>query len=269
MNFSIDKIVEYTSIYGLKILGAIAIFFIGKILLKNLIKLLRKIMEKAHFDKILVSFSCNTLYALGITFVVIAALSQLGIQTTSLAAIIASAGLAIGLALQSSLSNLAAGVMLIIFRPFKVGNYISAAGTSGSVEALHIFTTTLKTPDNKEVIVPNAKITGDIIINYSARNKRRLDLVFGVSYNDDIKKTKELLHKIIEEDERILKEPAPTIGVLELADSSVNFAVRPWVKTYEYWDIYFDLNEKVKIEFDKAGISIPFPQRDIHLHQSN
>ncbi len=266
MDFSIDTVINYVSLYGLRVLGAIAIFVVGKWFIKQGAKFAEKIMVKANVDKILISFSANIIYALGITFVVIAALGQLGIQTTSLAAIIGAAGLAIGLALQGSLSNLAAGIMLIIFRPFKVGNYIEAAGTGGSVEELSIFTTTLKTPDNKIVIVPNSRITESNITNYSTRAERRVDLVFGIGYDDDIKLTKELLQKILNEDERILAEPEPRIAVSELADSSVNFVVRPWVKTKDYWDVFYDLTEKVKVEFDKAGISIPFPQQDVYLH---
>jgi len=169
--------------------------------------------------------------------------------------------------MQNSLSNFAAGVMLVIFRPFKAGDFVEAGGTSGSIEAIRIFNTTLKTPDNKIVIVPNSKITGDSIVNYSAQEQRRVDLVFGIGYGDDLKKAKQILERILSEDPRVLKDPAPVVAVSELGDSSVNFVVRPWVKTSDYWNTYFDITEKVKLTFDREGISIPFPQRDVHVHQ--
>jgi small conductance mechanosensitive channel len=200
--------------------------------------------------------------------VFIAALSTLGFETTSFIAVIGAAGLAIGFALQGSLANFASGVMLIIFRPFSVGNFVEAGGQSGSVEEIRIFSTVLKTPDNKMVIIPNSKITGDNIVNYSAKDQRRIDMVFGIGYGDDLQRAKQILERIIAEDSRILDDPAVTIGVLELGDSSVNFAVRPWVKTADYWAVYFDLMEKVKLTFDREGISIPFPQRDVHLFQA-
>jgi len=266
INFDIETLVAYISLYGMKLLGALVIFLIGKFLARKATNLLRRVMERAKIDDTLVSFGGNVSYGLLLTFVVIAALGQLGIQTTSLAAIIGAAGLAIGFALQGSLSNLAAGVMLIIFRPFKIGDYVEAGGTSGTVEDISIFTTALKTPDNKSVVIPNGKITDDNIINYSAKAERRIDFVFGIGYGDDIKKAKDILGQILATDERILKDPAPTVAVLELADSSVNFAVRPWVKTADYWDVYFDITEQVKLRFDKEGISIPFPQQDVHVH---
>ena len=175
--------------------------------------------------------------------------------------------LAIGFALQGSLANFASGVMLVIFRPFKTGDYVEAGGSSGSVEEITIFNTVLKTPDNKKVIVPNSKITADNITNYSAQEVRRIDMVFGIGYDDDLRRAKQSLEQMLAEDERVLKEPAPLVAVLELADSSVNFAVRPWVKREHYWDVHFDLTEKVKLAFDEQGISIPFPQTDVHLHQ--
>jgi small conductance mechanosensitive channel len=225
-------------------------------------------MTKGKVDETLVKFVGNITYVVLIVIVVIAALNQLGVQTTSFIAIIGAAGLAIGLALQGSLANFAAGVLMIIFRPFKLGDYVEGAGAAGTVEEISIFTTHLKSPDNKTIIIPNAKITGDNIINYSAKDSRRLDLVFGVSYNDDLQKVKAVLYDILKNDDRILKDPAPTIGVLELADSSVNFAVRPWVRTGDYWTLFFDLKEKIKERFDAEGISIPFPQQDVHLYES-
>jgi small conductance mechanosensitive channel len=200
--------------------------------------------------------------------VILAALAQLGIQTTSFIAVIGAAGLAVGLALQGSLANFAAGVLMVIFRPFQVGDFIEGAGVSGIVEEMQIFTTQLRTPDNKTIIIPNAKITGDNVTNYTRKDKRRVDLVIGVSYRDEIGKVKGVVADVLNGDERVLKDPAPTIAVLELGDSSVNFAVRPWVRTEDYWDVYFETTEKIKKRFDAEGISIPFPQRDVHLYQA-
>lgn len=265
MEFQFDSIFELISVYAIKGVVALAIFFIGKFIAKRAVKLLQSLMTKANIDPTLVTFGGNVLYGLALAFVIIASLSQLGINTTSLAAVIAAAGLAIGLALQSSLSNLAAGVMIILFRPVKKGDYVEAAGTSGTVEEISIFTTHLKTPDNKAVIVPNGSIIADNITNYSAKPTRRVDMVFGIGYDDDLKKAKKTLEKIVSADKRILKEPEPVIAVSELADSSVNFVVRPWVKSEDYWNVYFDLQEAVKLQFDKEGISIPYPQQDMHI----
>jgi small conductance mechanosensitive channel len=262
---AVSTVVEYISLYGLNILAAIVIFFVGKWLAKKLVGVAKTMMTKAKVDETLVSFAGNIMYGLALTFVVIAALSQLGVETTSLAAIIAAAGLAIGLALQGSLSNLASGVMLILFRPFKIGDYIEAGGTAGTVEDISIFTTFLKTPDNKSVIVPNSSITDGNITNVSAKPERRIDLVIGVGYDDDLSKVKKVLTKIIEADDRILKDKDVTIAVAELADSSVNLVVRPWVKTEDYWAVRFDLTEIIKTTFDKENISIPYPQRDLHV----
>lgn len=265
MDINIDTIGTLISVYALKIVAALAIFMIGKWLAKKITGLIKMMMGKAGVDQTLVSFSGNVIYGLALAFIVIAALSQLGINTTSLAAVLAAAGLAVGMALKDSLGNLAAGVMIILFRPFKIGDFIEAGGTSGAVEDITIFTTALKTPDNKAVIVPNGAITGGTIINYSAKNTRRIDLVFGVSYGDDLAKVKKVLTKIVNDDKRVLKDPEPVIAVSALADSSVNLVVRPWVNSADYWAVYFDLHEKVKTTFDKEGISIPFPQQDLHV----
>lgn len=251
--------------YGLKVVAAIIIFIIGKWLARVLSRWAGRAMERAGSDTVLVKFSVSLVYTALLAFVVLAAISQLGIQTTSFIAIIGAAGLAIGLALQGSLANFAAGVMLIIFRPFKVGDFIEAAGISGSVEEILIFSTKLKSPDNKQLYVPNGSIISGTIVNYSAKSQRRVDMVFGCGYGDDIKKAKALLEEIVASNALVLADPAPTIGVLELGDSSVNFAVRPWVNTPDYWDAYFQITETVKQRFDEAGISIPFPQRDVHL----
>ena len=262
-----EQWVQIGMAYGLRIITALAIFIIGRWIAKAITGFFRKMLSKAQADDMLVGFLGNIAYGLILTFVVIAALSQLGIETTSLAAILAAAGLAIGLALQGSLSNFAAGVMIVIFRPFAKGDYIEAAGTAGSVHDISIFTTTLKTPDNKTVIIPNSSVTGGNITNFSAEAKRRVDLVFGIGYNDDIKKAKQVLEGILAADERVLEDPASTVAVSELADSSVNFVVRPWVKTADYWDVYWDITEAVKESFDKEGISIPFPQQDVYMHE--
>lgn len=260
-----EMIMGYVSLYGLKILAALAILIIGRIVVKAGANFVKKMMTRANVDKTLVSFLGNILYGLGLAFVIIATLSQIGVETASLAAVIAAAGLAIGLALQGSLSNLAAGVVIILFRFFRVGDYIEAAGTSGTVEDMNIFTTTLKTPDSKSVIVPNADITSGNIINYSAYPTRRCDLVFGIGYDDDMKKAKEIIEKTLKADERVLEDPEPTIFVSELGDSSVNITARPWVDRADLWPFKFDILEAVKAAFDKEGISIPFPQRDVHL----
>lgn len=262
-----NRIWEILTVYGLKIIAALAILVVGIWISRLLKKVTHKMATKKKLDSMLVSFIVNLTYYALLTFVILAALAQLGIQTTSFIAIIGAAGLAIGLALQGSLANFAAGFLIIIFRPFKAGDFIEGAGVMGTVEAIHVFTTQLKTPDNKMVIVPNAKLTADNITNFSANETRRVDLVFGISYEDNIDKTKELISEQLARDTRVLKDPAPTIGVVELADSSVNLVVRPWVRTADYWNVYFDTIENIKKRFDSEGISIPFPQRDIHLYE--
>jgi small conductance mechanosensitive channel len=253
--------------YGPKILAAIAIFLIGKMVAKWLKKVLTRMMNKADVDPLIIGFTTSMVYIALMVFVVIAALGQIGIQTTSFIAILGAAGLAIGLALQGSLANFAAGFLLIIFRPFKVGDVIEAAGVTGKVDIIQIFTTTLKTPDNKTIIIPNAKLGGDNIVNYSTQETRRVDMTVGVSYDADIKEVRDILEDIVNKDERVLKDPEPLIVVGELADSSVNFYVRVWVKSADYWNVYFDSNEVVKLRMDEAGIGIPYPQRDVHLYE--
>lgn len=260
-------VADLSAAYGLRIIGALVIVIIGRIVAGILTGVVERLLKKSNTDKTLTKFFTKATKISLVTFVFLAALGTLGIETTSFIAIIAAAGLAIGFALQGSLSNLASGVMLIAFKPFKVGDYIEAGGTSGSVEAIEIFNTILNTPNNKKVIIPNSNITGGNIINGSANDTRRVDLVFGIGYDDDLKKAKDILTRLTNEDDRILKEPATLIAVSELADSSVNFAVRPWVKSSDYWSVLFDLTEKVKLTFDAEGISIPYPQRDVHIHQ--
>jgi len=251
----------------IKIALAIAIFYVGRMVAKWLVQVMEKVLRKSAMDDMLVDFIGNIVYALLLVFVVLAALDQLGVNTTSALAVLGAAGLAIGLALQSSLSNFAAGVMLIMFRPFKTGDFIEAGGVSGVVETIAVFSTTMRTGDNKEVIVPNGQIYGGTIVNYSTRDTRRIDLVFGIGYDDNIKQAKDIITEVMARDERILKDPAAAVAVAELADNSVNLNVRPWVANGDYWGVRADLLENVKIAFDEAGISIPYPQRDVHLHE--
>ncbi len=261
----LNTIISYATEYGVRILVAIVVFIVGRFIAKKLTNLLRKLMEKAKWDVTLVKFLGNMIYILLLFVVLIITLQTIGIDTTSFIAILGAATLAIGFALKDNLSNFAAGVMILIFRPFEVGHFIEAGGTSGVVEEIGVFNTKLRTGDNKLIYVPNSNIVGGNIVNYSAKDTRRIDLTIGVGYEDDLKKVKEEIWKILNEDERILKDPAPTVAVAELADSSVNFVVRPWVKSSDYWPVYFDLLEKIKVRFDEAGISIPYPQLDVHL----
>jgi small conductance mechanosensitive channel len=251
--------------WGLKVIAAIAIFIIGRWIAKLLRRTVSRVMEKADVEPIIVGFVGSITYIALLAFVVVAALGQLGIQTTSFIAILGAAGLAIGLALQGSLANFAAGFLMIIFRPFKVGDFIEGAGVAGVVREIQIFTTTLKTPDNKTIIIPNAKLSGDNIVNYSAEANRRVDMTVGVAYDSDLAKVKAVLNDIISKDERIHADPAPQVVVAELADSSVNFVVRVWTSKDDYWAVNFDTTEAIKIRFDAEGIGIPFPQRDIHI----
>ena len=253
--------------YGVKIATALIIFIVGRWIAIAVRKGVHRMMVKRAMDATLIPFVSNLVYVLLLAFVIIAAIAQLGIQTTSFVAIVGAAGLAVGLALQGSLANFAAGVLMIVFRPFKVGDYIEGGGTAGSVEAIKIFVTELKSPDNRAIIVPNATMMGNNIVNYSAKEIRRVDLTAGIGYGDDIDKARRVLEEILSEDARILKDPPPQVAVAELGDSSVNFVVRPWVKTADYWSIYFNVTEQIKKRFDAEGVSIPFPQRDVHLFQ--
>ena len=263
----VATIIGWLTLYGVKIIAALVIFIIGKWAARKLGDVTKKVMASRDVDAALVNFASSLVYYALLVFVVIAALGQIGIQTASFVAIVGAAGLAIGLAMQGSLSNFAAGVLIIIFKPFKIGDFVEMAGTAGVVENIMIFTTEMKTGDNKKIIVPNSSVLGGVITNYSAKDTRRVDLVMGIGYDDDISKAKQVLEEIVNADERILKDPAPLVAVSELADSSVNFAVRPWVKSADYWAVYFALNETVKKRFDEEGISIPYPQQDVHLHK--
>jgi small conductance mechanosensitive channel len=266
---TLDSVKEFLATkgvdYGLRILAALAIFFIGKWLALILTNLIGRAMTRARIELTLVNFVKNVCYVGLIVFVAIAAMSALGIQTAQFIAVVGAAGLAVGLALQGSLSNFASGVLLIMFKPFKVGDFVELAGTKGTVQAVQIFNTVLNTLDNVRVTIPNAQVTGGSILNYTVNGTRRVDLVFGISYGDDINKAKKVIEGVLADDARILKEPAPTVAVLALADSSVNFAVRPWVKPTDYWGVYFDVTAKVKLALEKNGLTIPFPQRDVHM----
>jgi small conductance mechanosensitive channel len=256
---------QYVIPWGIKIALALVIFYLGRVVVAMVVGAVRKLLSSRGMDEILVGFLSSILRWVLLLFVIIAALSQLGINTTSLVALLGAAGLAIGLSLQSSLSNFASGVMLIIFRPFTKGDFVEAGGATGVVDNISIFTTTMTSTDNKEIIVPNGSILSNNITNYSARPTRRVDMVFGISYDDDIRKAKQMLEEIIAADDRVLPDPAPVIALGELADSSVNFLVRPWVKAEDYWGLLWDTTETVKLKFDEAGISIPYPQMDVHL----
>lgn len=267
MEAIVKMVYQILTVYGLKVLAALVILIVGWWVAKGIRKLVERLMSRHKVDATLIAFTANLVYIGLLAFIVLAALGQLGIQTTSFIAVLGAAGLAIGLALQGALANFAAGFLLIIFRPFKVGDFIEGAGVAGVVEAIHIFTTQLKTPDNKTVIIPNAKMTSDNIVNWTVKGTRRLDMTFGIGYDDDIDKARALIADIVDADDRILKDPAPLIAVAELADSSVNFVVRPWATVDNYWGVYFDLTEKIKKAFDANGVSIPFPQRDVHYYR--
>ncbi|MGW8286914.1 MAG: mechanosensitive ion channel family protein [Desulfobulbales bacterium] len=265
MNIDLNAVWLWVSAYSLNIIGAILIFIVGKWLSRRIANLLAKILAKNNVDQTLINFLANLTYYTLVVLVVVAAAGRLGINTTSFLTIIGAAGLAVGLALKDSLSNFAAGVMLVLFRPFAIGDVVSVAGITAKVESINIFNTHFCSPDNQLIIVPNNKIISDIITNINTKATRRIDLVVGISYGDDMAQTKEILSGLAKADSRILTDPAPTIAVAELADSSVNLVFRPWVKTADYWDVKFELTEKIKNALDEAGISIPFPQQDVHL----
>ena len=250
----------------IKLIIAIIILVAGKVIAKLVAKGTVKLLRHRNVDNTVSSFVSSLIYGLVILVAFIVAISHLGFNTSSLVAIVGAAGLAIGLALQGSLSNFASGILLITFKPFKAGDFVDVAGVSGSVEEVKIFSTQLKTPDNKTVIIPNGSITSGTITNYSTKPTRRIDLVIGVSYDADLAKTKQILTTIVENHALVLKDEPATIGVSELADSSVNLVVRPWVKTENYWPVYFELLESIKVELDNAGIEIPFPQLSVHVN---
>ncbi len=267
MNFNIEAIwltvYAYLAKYWLQVVGAIVIFVVGRWLAKVISRLVGKAMRKAKVDETLTSFAQNLCHVALLVFVVIAAISNLGVETSSFAVVVGAAGLGIAFALQGSLANFAAGVILIIFKPFKVGDFVELAGKAGTVKEIQIFNTIIDSPDNVQIIVPNGQVTGSNIMNYTANGTRRIDLVIGVSYDDDLKKAQRVIEGVLAEDSRILKDPPAQVAVSELGDSSVNFVVRPWVKATDYWDVNFDTTRKLKLALDQNGITIPYPQYEI------
>lgn len=255
--------------WALKILLALVIYVVGKWIARRMTKLLRRLLEAQEVDPTLVNFLSNLVYAILLVAVILAALDTLGLPVTSLIAVVGAAGLAIGLAMKDSLGNFAAGVMLVMFRPFKQGDYVEVAGVAGSVNEIRIFSTTLTTPDNKLVIIPNGQVAADTITNYSANDQRRVDMVFGVGYDDDLKVVREVLTRICANHPLVLDDPGTNIFVKNLGDSCVEFAVRPWVNTADYWTVWGDLLEQGKAELEAAGCNIPYPQTDVHLHHQN
>jgi len=265
---SVQTVSDMIGLYSTNIAIAIVIFFVGKWLAFKVTSIVIKLINKQkNVDTTLSMFLENIIYYILMVVVILTALDQVGIETTSFLAILGAAGLAIGLALKDSLSNFASGVMIILFRPYKIGDVVNAAGITGKVKEIHLFNTEFTTPDNQKILVPNGAITAGSITNINAHETRRIDLTIGIGYDDDIKKAKELLEIIVNENDKILKDPVVTIAVAELADSSVNFVVRPWVKTPDFWDVKFDLLETIKNRFDAEGISIPYPQSDVHLYK--
>lgn len=261
-----DTATIFLTTYGPNILLAIITLIFGLWIVKLIGKLINRALVKSNVDVSLQRFLSNLVTVLLKIMVLVSVISMLGVETTSFVALIGAAGLAVGLALQGSLANFAGGVLILLFKPFKIGDFIDAQGFAGSVFAIQIFNTILKTPDNKRIIIPNGALSNGSITNFSAEPTRRVDMTFGIGYDDDIKKAKGILNDLIEADERILKDPAPVVVLKELADSSVNFAVRAWCNSPDYWNIFFDMQEKVKLEFDSKGVSIPYPQRDVHLY---
>jgi small conductance mechanosensitive channel len=268
METTANQLSIFVTTYGLKIIGAIIILILGRIGAGIGRGLVRRAMERSKIDPAIISFVGSLTYILILTFTVLAALAKFGIQTASFVAILGAAGFAIGFALQGSLANFAAGVLILILRPYRTGDYIEAAGVAGTVKDIQLFTTVLATPDNIKIIVPNGKLFGDVLKNISGYDTRRVDLVIGIGYSSSIQDAYEVINRLLKEDERVLPEPAPQIAVSELADSSVNFVVRPWVKKEDYWNVKFDLTRKIKEAFDESGIEIPFPQRVVHMTQA-
>jgi small conductance mechanosensitive channel len=260
-----QQIVFFVTTYGIKIIGAIVILVLGRIAAGIGRSIVGRVLEKARSDPAIISFVRHLTYILILVFAVLAALAKFGIQTASFVAVLGAAGFAVGFALQGSLANFAAGVLILVLRPFKLGDYIMGAGQAGTVKAISLFTTELSTPDNVKILVPNGKLFGDVITNWSVYDTRRVDLVVGIGYDSDIQKAYEVIDGLIKDDNRILTDPAPQIAVSELADSSVNFVVRPWVNRADYWNAKFDLTRKIKEAFDANGIEIPFPQRVVHM----
>jgi len=264
----LEKAQELFLTYGMSILSAVLTLVIGLWVIKMITRVIAKAVHKTKIDLSLQKFLVS-LTSIGLKMILaISVISQLGVATTSFVAILGAAGLAVGLALQGSLANFAGGVLILLFKPYKIGDFVDAQGVKGSVHEIQVFNTILKTPDNQTIIIPNGAMSNGVIINFSTQTTRRVDMTFGIGYNDDITKAKSVLVKLVDSDTRILKEPACTIAVSELADSSVNFVVRVWCNSPDYWGIFFDMQEKVKLAFDENNISIPFPQTDVHIHNN-
>jgi small conductance mechanosensitive channel len=266
---TVQHIVTLVSTWGLQIAGALAVLIIGRFACGIARKSVRRAMENRRVDASLIPFVSNLVYFILLAAVLIAVLGLFGIETTSLVAVLGTAGLAIGLALQGTLANFSSGVMLLLFRPFHIGDYIDAAGVAGTVTEIGVFSTTLNTPDNVKIIVPNSGVFGATIKNFSANDTRRNDIVLGISYDDDISNAIAVVNGVLSKDSRVLPDPEPMVAVSELADSSVNLVVRPWCRKEDYWDLRFDLTRKLKEELEQGGCSIPYPQHDVHLHQTN
>jgi small conductance mechanosensitive channel len=262
----LQKSADLISTWGLRVVGAIALLVAGWIAARLVQRGMRSALTRAKVDPTLTVFGARTVYYLVVIFIGLAVLSLFGIQTASFIAVLGAAGLAVGLAMQGTLANFAAGVMLLLFRPFRIGDFVEAGGSSGTVEMVGIFSTTLNTPDNIRITVPNSGVYGQTIKNYSANSNRRIDLVIGISYDDNIGTAIDTINKVLENEPRLLAEPAPTVAVAELADSSVNLVVRPWCKGSDYWSVRFDLTRELKEELEAAGCSIPYPQTDVHVH---
>ncbi|OHD80877.1 MAG: mechanosensitive ion channel protein MscS [Sulfuricurvum sp. RIFCSPHIGHO2_02_FULL_43_9] len=260
-----DIILEYSTEYGLKILGALLIFFIGKWVARKIIALMRRGMERAGVDPTLISFASNALYVVLIIMIIVAAISNVGVETTSFMAIFGAAGLAIGLALKDTLANVGAAVLIIFFRPFKVGDFIEASGVMGNVKSINLFSTTLTTTDNRSIIIPNGALIAGNIINYTGNQTRRIDMTFVIDYKDDLRVAKEVVMNVLQSHEKVLKEPEPIVAVGALERDGVQLIVRPWVIVEDYWNVSFEITESVKLEFDKHHITVPFPQMDLHL----
>ncbi|MFQ5512024.1 MAG: mechanosensitive ion channel family protein [Candidatus Krumholzibacteriia bacterium] len=265
MEKALEQLIPYVTTYGLKVIGAILILIIGRFVAGVVRRVVNRLLGRAKVDASIISFACSLSYALVLTFAVLASLAKFGVETTSFVAVLGAAGFAIGFALQGSLANFAAGVLVLILKPFRVGDFVEAAGVAGSVKEISLFSTVLHTGDNVRIVVPNGKMYGDVIKNYSSNATRRIDLVVGIGYDSPVGQARDILNEIISGSERVLADPAPTVALAELADSSVNFVVRPWVKREDYWTARWDLLETIKEKFDAAGIEIPFPQRTVHM----
>lgn len=261
-----QKIIELATSYGIKLILAIIVLIIGLRIIKSLTKGLTRLLRKSDVSESLIPF-LRSLTSIGLKLLLfISVLGMIGVEMTSFIAVLAAAGLAVGLALQGTLQNFAGGVIILLFKPYKVGDYVETQGYAGTVKEIQIFTTIMHTPDNKVIIIPNSPIATGSLINYSAQDTRRVDFKFGIGYGDDIEKARKILLSLLENHDKVKSDPAPFVRVVELADSSVNFAVRAWAESSDYWDIYFDITEQVKKSFDMEGISIPFPQNDVHVY---